>query len=784
MYLAAHPDKGKSNEEKESFQKKYTPGEDVMPRVEQKEAMSKEGRAEDEERRLVNEATARNSQEVGVRLAETRTTRRRRDEYKLGSTASQSKRETSRGSRSAEEREHKRLPEGSGEQEKKNRRDGPTTPQPKIVPAEDHRQRRSEEDTRWRAKQTTHMTERQLEHQASLRSLISFSDVESHKMEEEIIRQILEEGLLDGINLEHIDVDQEDQICERIAEAFRRRQRERARVNLVSSSNTSLTGGGGYSEPRDYLSSKGLRESSQPRTNPYMSSTHLEIRPGGESQRRQQTASGRQSSPTPITTPNSETTRRATGSHTDLSGRPNSSQTERKRPNAASLSRSITEALSSPRHQKTPPDSERASLLSSASPRSNLPQFPEQSLTCMRCAKPHIEYELHYNCSQCDWNVCLSCYRTGLGCLHWFGFGYAAWGKWEKLKSTGNLPLNSERPHILTANRFLPPKISQGRADGRQTITSENPQRLQSGLFCAKCLAWANECYWRCEVCNQGEWGFCNTCVNQGKCCSHPLMPLIYKPEETSSPLIRPTDDQQAPPSAIILTGPGIVEFGPFKPLTFTVTCDICRLVIQPYYSRYHCFSCRSSVIGRQPGDYDICIKCYNSLEFKKRISPENGHNGWRRCLQGHRTIIVAFEDSRGGRRRVITQDPVGGRGLNEKPSKSPENLGQGLQEWSWAEGSQVRLVQTDVSATAPTSSTGLSLTAKFPPVGGSGMKALALWSWYPKEGDGDELLFPAGAEVTECVDINRDWFWGVYMGAQGLFPGPYVRVLDKGPVA
>ncbi|EHK97084.1 hypothetical protein M7I_7227 [Glarea lozoyensis 74030] len=47
-------------------------------------------------------------------------------------------------------------------------------------------------------------------------------------MEEEILRQIREEGLLDGIDLENIDVNQEDQISERIAEAFRRRQEEKA----------------------------------------------------------------------------------------------------------------------------------------------------------------------------------------------------------------------------------------------------------------------------------------------------------------------------------------------------------------------------------------------------------------------------------------------------------------------------------------------------------------------------------------------------------------------------
>ena len=47
-------------------------------------------------------------------------------------------------------------------------------------------------------------------------------------------------------------------------------------------------------------------------------------------------------------------------------------------------------------------------------------------------------------------------------------------------------------------------------------------------------------------------------------------------------------------------------------------------------------------------------------------------------------------------------------------------------------------------------------------------------------EGEGEgELAFPRGAEVRECVDVNTDWFFGAYMGKKGLFPAPYVRVLD-----
>jgi hypothetical protein len=46
-------------------------------------------------------------------------------------------------------------------------------------------------------------------------------------LEDEILRQIRTEGLLDEIDLDNIDANQEDQISERIAEAFKKRQIER-----------------------------------------------------------------------------------------------------------------------------------------------------------------------------------------------------------------------------------------------------------------------------------------------------------------------------------------------------------------------------------------------------------------------------------------------------------------------------------------------------------------------------------------------------------------------------
>lgn len=890
MYLAASPEKGKTNQEKAELEKTYKPGDSILPKLDSREMTLRERMVEDEDRALINEVRDQSLREAGVESSEARRQRRRREEgrsHEHRARTSQDNSRENRESRTTEDRERRRRREAEAERRQER------------VPTEERRRRRSDGESRRRHEEAHQTTVRQVEHQSSLRSLISSSDIDSREMEEEILRQIREEGLLDGIDLENIDVNQEDDISERIAEAFRRRQNERARhaqprrsdasgTHSRTHSRSRTSGSVSNTPSRDTSTGAGRRRThsrspssvsqseEQSRPPPSISAiqaSHLEVQSSDESRRRRRrtTSSSRNSTPAAVTE-----TRTGSRSQTDLNDRPRSINTPISGPSSLSNTRSSTDPIvrrsadissssrsvqepqpaqpmnstpmadTSPRPQETseissksvpksraPPPGElplsntltsfsepldrsllplplspraptqptladRANALSSGSrptsssssvARPRPEYFAEPSILCAKCGRNHIEYELHYNCGIClsgHYNICLDCYRAGKGCLYWFGFGYTAFAKWESKIQSGDLLANAERPHMLHASRYVPPRAVPGGAEGRRTLTTDDPQkRLQSGVFCANCLAWTNECYWRCDVCNDGDWGFCNLCVNQGRSCTHPLLPLTYKPSNQHTPPLSPSQDQKAPPSASILTGPNVVTFGSFKPLTFLTTCDVCHSPIQPSSSRFHCFCCTSRVPNTQPGDYDICTGCYPKLVASRRISVENGPNGWRRCLRGHRMIIAGFEDTRSGQRRIVVRDIVGGRGLIEEPAPADQGNSD-LMLWSWGKGvhisgdrSHKKLVTKDVMKSVPAGSSSTAHEQGFPPDGGVGMKAVAIWGWYPTEGADDELLFPKGAEVRECKDVNTDWFYGTYMGKSGLFQANYVRVLD-----
>ncbi|KAI1082275.1 hypothetical protein F5B20DRAFT_532821 [Whalleya microplaca] len=861
MFLTANPDKAKTEEEKEDMRQKYKPGDNILPKVEIPEKSPEERRLEAIERQMLEQARELSLRDAGVDSPEGSRPRRRRDHSQSEDGRSRSDRDSSRDRRHRDSHDRTRREPG------RRRRTESTGILQAESSSDERRRHRSDSQVHSRNSSQTRQTRRRhIEHQASIRSLISSSDVDSRDLEREIdefARQIQEEGLLDGLDVDDIDLNRNDDLSRKITEAYRRRQRGRARAESTSRStghrsdhvrassrppvtdvpcpNSRRRSNSAHTRPSSATSQLEVR------SRPPLTSTHLEIRADPERRRRRRTSSSGRSSTEP-TRPRTADTRPATRSQTDLAIRPPDSPARSHSSDPSARRPSIVDSRSSslptgphagqtsgetPRNRdlsfseraaaQIPPASspgahsddasdrrprkspQSPSLVSGQAPlpslglisspthqthhqRTRSQFYTEPSITCSRCSRPHIEYDLHYNCSKCargEWNLCLSCYRTGKGCLHWMGFGYAAFRKWERSRAAGHEHL--EPPHMLTPCRYEPPKCVPGGAEGRRTLTTDDPaSRLESGMFCARCFAWTNECYWRCETCNEGDWGFCNNCVNQGSSCTHPLLPLTYvAPAHThNSPPASPRSPR-CPRSASLLAGPDVTSIGDFKPLTFATTCDLCRTKIAPTHRRYHCFACTSAVVpDSHPGDYDVCVKCYAGLVADERISDENGHTGWRRCLAGHRMAILGFTESGGGQRRVVIQDIVGGRNLQIEPyeSNAPNEQQQGgagsqLQKWWWYgpnESRLERLVTMDVAASAPELGTDL-----FPPDGGVGLRAAAKWSWYPDPESEDELLFPRGAEVREIEDVNGDWFFGCYMGDMGLFPAPYVRVVD-----
>ncbi|KAL8901855.1 MAG: hypothetical protein Q9207_005001 [Kuettlingeria erythrocarpa] len=410
--------------------------------------------------------------------------------------------------------------------------------------------------------------------------------------------------------------------------------------------------------------------------------------------------------------------------------------------------------------------------------------FTEPSIGCNRCEKRNIEYELHWNCSKCHdgkYNVCLTCYRLGRGCLQWYGFGYAALQRYQRDAKDLSKGKDLLPPHTLVGRRYKAPRpdtIENPSSEGSPKQTTQDPKlRVQLGTFCSVCHDYANDCFWKCSSCNEGEWGFCNRCVNQGRCCTHPLLPVAHDSSlnirdiDTSTPSkttsFSPTTQNYSKSSPHLI---GLPQPEHYVPLTLSTHCNICKYPIPPSTTRFHCPQCND-------GDFNICTTSYLKLITTGHISPANGDKGWRRCPAGHRMTVLGFEDSPAGQRRVLVKDLVGGHALKNNGNDDAEaSLNQ---EWSWQDGQQRHTRKVARQVAADGDSQASPLLRRHPPSGGVGMRVLALWSYWPHEEARDELSFPKGAEIREAENINGDWFVGCYAGRIGLFPGNYVRVLD-----
>lgn len=739
---------------------------------------------------------------------------------------------------------------------------------------EDSRSRRRREEERsTRRQQTTRTTTgagrpesatertRRVEHQSSLRSLLSLSDTET--MEEEILRQIFEEGLLEDIDLDSLEPGQEEELSERIADAYRRRhnilrsrsQRRQDAPELLqtqrqpharsqsmqrpqgSTNNSSNPRSPLLEPPTPHGPSNHRRQLSEQGSNRRRRTSPVPFNPASSSDVTLSPAQRSASDIIPDRPRNSHSRPRPTGSATTRSRRANSSSDqsapnivvgERNRASSHTRTRSSIDSprvtAAAARNPLDTPGSVRprngvsdfltnssvvAEVSGPARPeprqrpsssRSNAVAQPadsylEPNISCDRCGKLNIQYDLHEKCAQCkdgDFHLCLRCYRSGRGCLEWKGFGASAQAEFVRTRVIpGDRP---KRPggahHVLQSFKYSRPPETAVRfvRDGRE-MTSDNPaHRLQQGLFCDRCQSSANEGLWTCSQCNQGDWGFCNRCVNQGKCCTHPLLPICRV-----RPARSPQDQATADSNTEML-----------KLLSITTRCDACTSPISTSTLRFHCLQCNN-------GDYDLCANCYLKFVATSKIRKENGLNGWRRCLKGHRMIVIGFEDYPEGQRRVIARNLVGGHALKDKhlasasspvqaaPSaggtptaESPSTVG----DWSWKEGSERRKKTSRVRDRIPNSDpstpssldpsqpqspvTAPSASRRFPPDGGVGLIVQAMWSWYPEEGVYDELMFPRGAEITEAENINNDWYWGCYAGMTGLFPGSHVSIIGE----
>lgn len=836
IFLKANPGRGKSEEEKKADKDKYRPGDNVMPKLRRR------GEPEDEnERRMLEEVQQLSLREVGIPSGSTNTLELPR-----------------------ERRRHERSREGSRES------------------------RRSRDERRSTSRNTSPtravLPPRAIEHQSSLRSLLSASDLGADDVDEDLVRHVLEELLAEGVDLNDIGTAQEEEITERIAEAVRRRQAERhserqrerrerrdrlAREGLVSSSATSLpqplrsapvrdedssrrrahgrsesrtstpqngtrhappisrpglinaANEGGRQHRRSSsqgssrsarradrppaLSVSSARQSSNEQDRPSTSGTvSAPIRRQSDNQQSSMVEARRQfrssiydsmsaASPvSPLTMgfnippSDSPTSTLATvASPLDSSSSSIPSETPLRapslrritdpaggRPPRASLT-STPPLVSPPSFLRSTTDPDVNALHSrraSASAASTPVLYAEPHVMCKSCGKDHIEYELHYNCQRCDngkYSICLRCFRLGKGCRHWFGFGWAAWLRYERQTPENGYPANTDHPHVLTGHRYRRPlaPLTESMTPPHVLMSEHNPkQRLESGVFCDICKAFANACYWKCDYCNEGEWGYCNDCVNQGRHCTHQLLPVAHKssedtpdspglsapstPRQYTDTLAPPNHDYEAttppltPKTASLMRGPILFTIANlnFRPLTFTTLCNVCRYPIPPSNTRYHCLKCNA-------GDYDVCMSCYHKLVVSNRISKENGVNGWRKCFRGHRMVVVGFEDRDGGQLRMVVRDLVGGWALKDDDNDQ---------------------------ARSPTS----RAPQRYPPDGGTGLRLQARWGYWPEEGVRDELAFPKIAEIREAADVNGEWFWGVYCGSTGLFPASHVARL------
>ncbi|RMD42769.1 hypothetical protein DV735_g2336, partial [Chaetothyriales sp. CBS 134920] len=901
-FLMANPSKNRTEEDKLEMDRLYKPGDDIMPKVEARRR-----------RRRDDDGSARRERREPEQSRH-RATRERRTTPPTanGNLAPTPTAHRSR-SREHDERRDRRIQE---REERRQRRERLEVPESRTRDSSRDEQSVVDDAVASSAPPTSSVRHpdavaarrnaRSVAHQASLRSIASASDLGTGTgdslNEEQLMQEIISEGLLDGIDVENLTEAEQDLLCEAIAERYRQRHPDRGHraassteqlpsqqpeividmqsLQIEEADRTSRSHRAqGNSNARSGRGSRstGGQVSSRPAT----ANSGMELAPHSDSHthhRRASDQTGRRSSsqgrhftypgPTRIAA-SSSSIELSTQPHIDdsprqISGdqRSNTEPRTESRPGTGHATDPRTESRSGTGHAHshrvqinrlaqvaTPPrtasppapspllpaprieglaeaDSEpgRAVVVSPTTTTAQT-SFEEPSVRCYRCLREGIQYEVHEHCYSCDVDLCRRCYRMGYGCTHWFGFGRSALAKFQSHLAQGRAKREKELPHTLVGRQYRPPPPTTLLRPSNPMVTTSDPSsRLQEGHFCDRCGAFANSCFWKCNICNEGEWGFCKDCVNTNHCCSHPLLPIAHK---SLLARVQSANAQRAlathSPAHSIGSSPASMRDasrGPepdFFNLNITTHCDMCAQSIPPGNRHFHCptHPGPSADDSQGRGDYDICTPCYHNLVKAGYIKREDGPIGWRKCLQDHRMVIATFEaDSDSELRRVVVQDLVGGVKMQDEDIaawSAATTRREGavmtparVREWTWYDpadpaadpASVPRYVKTQHSAfaaqvtgetgTFSDSTTALATasstkTSKFPPDGGFGKKCIALWSYYPEEGEAGkgELSFPKHAEIKEVEHINEDWSEGVYAGDRGLLPAPYIRELS-----
>ena len=866
MFLTAHPSRGRSTEEQEEMKALYKPGEDILPALTRNKRREHRHRREEDstsslERRMTDEARQRSLRDSEGTLP------RPREHLSAPRHSQRQDRSRSRDHQRDQERaeRRRRVEEAEAQVVERAETTPPAVQQVPLAPPATSPRHPSAVEARQRERGIAHQAS--LRSLVSSSEEGSFGTGDSMN-EARIMQEILAEGLLDGIDVDQLTEAEQDALSERIAEAYRRRHPRRGQRTPPDSTEPTVVVHPSTDVPAstEPTSPPRLRSRSRHRSMPDGShqendtslqptSATLSPPPTNRTHRRRASDESRRRQSSPAHIPRSPVSR----SVTDLSiPEPSPALEHLQRTTGAHRSQtepiqhtpSITEAWDScgaeareTRHHVTarpvavddaptlttfqglaapsiplttfedmahPKDDsslpEVAAVRSQEVPTSQhneIGQAPLQipKLTCFRCSRSGIELDVHKHCDSCDVNLCLPCYRNGRGCNHWFGFGNAALRNFNASGTDRSSKL-LELPHVLVGRQYHKSRSSPLPDAGHDTSTEG---QLQEGNFCDRCGTFANNCFWNCDYCNDGEWGFCNECVDTHHCCTHPLLPIAFRPPvpfSPFSPLDQPPTDYEVTSTNhtpdVSRPSTSHSDHSPFflgtnyAPLTINASCDMCGSAISPSKSRYHCPSHISSTSTHNLGGYDICSACYMNQVRSGRVKKDDGPSGWRKCPAGHRMITLKFDiDDQGHQRRVILEDLVGGwrcteddmNAWNEAHHRSTSRQHQ--QETTsntQAEQSHFRrsmaIVLGSMDYDKPDTP---QKQPRFPPSGGFGAQASALWSYIPGAGDDSnyELMFPRNAELREIDDSNDDWWSGVYAGEVGWIYTPYVRKIE-----